>query len=240
MSQRNVTVYNTVGQQRQTVNVPDHVGTWCELQQVLTTSGVRYDGMKVVVGESQVTLESNEAQLPTGEFTLFLMPQKVRSGGLFSSTTNSSNAVSFDDYDPEDDPRELTFKSDGDRILAYNARIAFLSSEINNLGDTIENILLDEQENHSEEEENNNDSHEVSTWDSSDDDEDDDNEEEESEFDPEELDENDPLKGLYIGQNSTPKKERRSGDYRSQRPSIELDPETQRLDEIAKKLMKSM
>lgn len=73
-----VTVYNTVGQNKKEVR--SSATTWGELQDDLNAAGVSHRGMSVVVGETQNTLESSQAVLPEGDFTLFLMPQKVKSG----------------------------------------------------------------------------------------------------------------------------------------------------------------
>lgn len=78
MSLREVTVYNTVGQNRKAVSTD--VPTWGELQAVLSSNNIPFSGMSVVIGETQVTLESSAAHLPEQDFTLFMMPQKVKSG----------------------------------------------------------------------------------------------------------------------------------------------------------------
>ena len=75
---RTVKVYSTQGQNRQ--NVTTHVGTWGELQGVLSEYDIVYAGMRAIVGETQNTLESPDAILPDGDFTLFLTPGKVKSG----------------------------------------------------------------------------------------------------------------------------------------------------------------
>jgi hypothetical protein len=75
---RRVTVYNTLGQNERSVN--SDALTWGELQSHLLQAGVSFSGMKAVVGDTQVTLESRDAQIPQTEFTLFLLPGKVRSG----------------------------------------------------------------------------------------------------------------------------------------------------------------
>lgn len=54
--------------------------TWGELQTELATASIPYDGMKAIIGQTQVTLESSKAVLPDFDFTLFLTPVKVKSG----------------------------------------------------------------------------------------------------------------------------------------------------------------
>lgn len=76
---RKVTVYSTTGKRaEQLENVTS--AEWLELQGVLKEVGIPFSGMKAVVGETRVTLESEKAVLPEGDFTLFLMPVKTKSG----------------------------------------------------------------------------------------------------------------------------------------------------------------
>jgi len=42
---------------------------------------VKWDGMRVVVRETKNTLQDDAALLPAGDFVLFLVPEKVKSGG---------------------------------------------------------------------------------------------------------------------------------------------------------------
>lgn len=75
---RQFTIYATVGQQTHVVDT--HGSNWGEVQQELRAAGVKVDGMKAITGESQITLESAQAVIPTTESTIFLLPQKVKSG----------------------------------------------------------------------------------------------------------------------------------------------------------------
>lgn len=54
--------------------------TWGELQRELVDAGVNYSGMKAIIGESKVELLDNNASLGEGDFNLFLMPRKTKSG----------------------------------------------------------------------------------------------------------------------------------------------------------------
>lgn len=54
--------------------------TWGQLQKQLDKDGVSYNGMKAVIGETKMTMESSASQLPDTGFTLFLMPVKTKSG----------------------------------------------------------------------------------------------------------------------------------------------------------------
>jgi argininosuccinate lyase len=75
---RQVLVYNTIGQNE--VVITTSAATWEQLQRDLHSQGVPFRDMKAVIGETQVTLESRGAQLPTTDFSLFLVPEKVKSG----------------------------------------------------------------------------------------------------------------------------------------------------------------
>lgn len=83
-----VTIFSTKGKKRTTVE--SNAQTWGDLKKDLTTAEVETSGMKAIIGENQVTLESSGAVLPKGldikgtitdDFTLFLTPIKVKSGG---------------------------------------------------------------------------------------------------------------------------------------------------------------
>lgn len=78
---RNVTVFTTVGKQGGEVFSTEAV-TWGQLKREINTKNISLSNMKAVIGETQVTLESEEAQLLDGDFTIFLMPVKTKSGGL--------------------------------------------------------------------------------------------------------------------------------------------------------------
>lgn len=54
--------------------------TWSELKAQIEASGLSVGDMKATVRDTKATLEHNQAVLPTGEFTLFLTPGKVKSG----------------------------------------------------------------------------------------------------------------------------------------------------------------
>lgn len=79
---RNVTVYSTSG--KTNVKIESGATTFGELTPQLRENGFNLDGMKAVVGETKVTLEADGAVLPDGEFKLFLMPLKTKSGADMS------------------------------------------------------------------------------------------------------------------------------------------------------------
>lgn len=79
-----VLIYSTSG--RSGFEFETTATTWEELQRDLSTNQVSYDGMKAVLGESRLTLESPKAQIPQLDFTLFLMPIKTKSGYVIISS----------------------------------------------------------------------------------------------------------------------------------------------------------
>jgi hypothetical protein len=75
---KTVTVFNTRGQQR--TEVRTDANTWGDLQIALNGEGVEFMGMRATIGETQVSLASNAAQLPDFDFTLFLSPKRAKAG----------------------------------------------------------------------------------------------------------------------------------------------------------------
>ena len=71
---RKVTVWST--QERSTQTIETSAKTWGELKNELSNVG----NTRAVIRETRNTLESGQAQLPNQDFTLFLYPEKVRSG----------------------------------------------------------------------------------------------------------------------------------------------------------------
>lgn len=56
--------------------------TWADVQSDLAANGINVSGKKAIVGNTNTTLELPEAQLPSGNFTLFLMPVQVKAGAM--------------------------------------------------------------------------------------------------------------------------------------------------------------
>ena len=75
---RTITVYSTSG--RNGINVITDVQTWGALKTELSTKQIQHDKMKAVIGETKNTLEAPNAVLPEGDFSLFLMPLRTKSG----------------------------------------------------------------------------------------------------------------------------------------------------------------
>jgi hypothetical protein len=77
MSTRKVTL--KVTSQKDLIKVESNARTFGELKKEI--KDVKWSGMRVVERSTKHTLQDDAALLPAGEFTLFLVPEKVKSGG---------------------------------------------------------------------------------------------------------------------------------------------------------------
>jgi hypothetical protein len=115
--------------------------TWGELQADLNSAGVRYEGMRVMTNPGQVTLESLQAELPQGEFQLFIMPQKVKSGYFADDDADMIDEHEGIDASDEDwsveDPEGYIFTSHKQLAIARSKRaFALLEKTIEYLTDS--------------------------------------------------------------------------------------------------------
>ena len=83
---RKVTIFSTQTNESQVITTD--VNTWGEVKDLATN--VSTSGMKAVVRENRTTLESDGAQLPQGDATVFLYPTKVKSGVSKSTRAKAS------------------------------------------------------------------------------------------------------------------------------------------------------
>ncbi len=74
---RKIKIYTTNGMPG---TIETNVSTLGELKPILRQREVNYDGMKLLVGETKNELSQDEAVLPEGDFKLYLMPAKTKSG----------------------------------------------------------------------------------------------------------------------------------------------------------------
>ena len=74
---RKIKIYTTAGMPG---TIETNVSTLVELKPILRQREVNYDGMKLLVGETKNELSQDEAILPEGDFKLYLMPAKTKSG----------------------------------------------------------------------------------------------------------------------------------------------------------------
>ena len=78
MDIRTIKIYSTVGVSGV---IETNVTTLAELKPLLSQRGIDYAGMKMLIGETRNELSQDEAILPEGDFKLYLMPVKTKSGG---------------------------------------------------------------------------------------------------------------------------------------------------------------
>lgn len=74
---RKIKIYTTAGMPG---TIETNVSTLGELKPLLRQREINYDGMKLLVGETKNELSQDEAILPEGDFKLYLMPAKTKSG----------------------------------------------------------------------------------------------------------------------------------------------------------------
>ena len=74
---RKIKIYTTAGMPG---TIETNVSTLGELKPLLRQREINYDGMKMLVGETKNELSQDEAILPEGDFKLYLMPAKTKSG----------------------------------------------------------------------------------------------------------------------------------------------------------------
>jgi|SRR6187402_158720 len=74
---RKIKIYSTVGVSG---SIDTNVRTLGELKPLLRQREIDYSGMKLLVGETRNELNVDDAVLPEGDFKLYLMPQKTKSG----------------------------------------------------------------------------------------------------------------------------------------------------------------
>jgi hypothetical protein len=74
---RKVTIYSN--KTRATQEITTDVSTWGELK-VLINADMGITGARCMVKENRMTLESNQAVLPDGDFIVYVYPTKVKSG----------------------------------------------------------------------------------------------------------------------------------------------------------------
>ena len=74
---RKIKVFTTVGAAD---TIETDVTTFGDLKPILSQREISLDNMRVVVGESKNELSVDAAVLPEGDFKLYLMPAKTKSG----------------------------------------------------------------------------------------------------------------------------------------------------------------
>lgn len=150
-----VSVYT--GQGQNIKEIETSASTWGDLKSQLDREGVSTNGLTAVVGETEVTLESNGAQLPNMEnFTLFLLPTKVKSGAshsfpsskeLFDRFTVKSGFGESDDYEESyeesyDEPEEEIVPIKQEETLSEKEIVILKLQAVKDLFKDIEDYLM--------------------------------------------------------------------------------------------------
>jgi hypothetical protein len=76
MSTREIRIFSTKVKKKFDTDVE----TWGQLKGILRENDISYSGMTAALSGSKLSLEHNDAVLPTENFVLYLMPTKVKSG----------------------------------------------------------------------------------------------------------------------------------------------------------------
>lgn len=76
---RTITIISTQGDQRVTLDT--NVSTWGQLKDAINGEGtMSANDAKAMIRGTRESLSGNSDVLPTGDFTVFLTPSKVKSG----------------------------------------------------------------------------------------------------------------------------------------------------------------
>ena len=75
---KNVKIISSTGKGK--VELRSSSESWGELKTDLTESEVSFNGMSATIGETRNTLSMDSSALPKGDFTLFLTPNRTKSG----------------------------------------------------------------------------------------------------------------------------------------------------------------
>jgi len=76
---RSITIVNTQSADQMST-YSSSANTWADLKKDLKKQGMSTEDMSAIIGETDQELKSELETIPEGEFTLFLSPQKVKSG----------------------------------------------------------------------------------------------------------------------------------------------------------------
>ena len=87
---RKIKIYTTAGMPG---TIETNVTTLGQLKPLLSQREINYSGMKMLVGETKNELSVDEATLPEGDFKLYLMPAKTKSGVDFDEMEDTLDSV---------------------------------------------------------------------------------------------------------------------------------------------------
>lgn len=124
MTTRKIKIYTTTGMPG---TIETNAATLSELKPLLRQRDINFDGMKMLVGETKNELSVDEATLPEGDFKLYLMPAKTKSGVDFDNMEQQVESV-------YQDMEDVTEKLD-----EANEVVARLEEKVDKLLDILEN-----------------------------------------------------------------------------------------------------
>lgn len=87
---RKIKIYTTAGMPG---IIETNVSTLGQLKPLLSQREINYSDMKMLVGETKNELSVDEATLPEGDFKLYLMPAKTKSGIDFDDLEDSIERI---------------------------------------------------------------------------------------------------------------------------------------------------
>lgn len=130
---RKVVIYSTIGENFK--EFYSDATTWGTLTEELTSNNINWKGMKAVDGDTQHSYESSEAVLPEGDFSLFLMADKVKSGyqDEDDDLIDQFDGIRWTSVDWENDsniPEEYTFISRNDLMMARAKKASFYLNKV--------------------------------------------------------------------------------------------------------------
>ena len=77
---KKVKIISTIGINKKVIDINADVTNWKKLKEVLDINSIPYKDMDVIIGETKTSLQLDEALIPSIDFILFIVPQKVKSG----------------------------------------------------------------------------------------------------------------------------------------------------------------
>ena len=89
---RQIKIYSTVGI---SATITTNVTTLGELLPLMMEQNVNTSGVKMMIGETRNEISHNEAVLPAGDFRLYLMPEKTKSGSFVSDSNGYNKTQLF-------------------------------------------------------------------------------------------------------------------------------------------------
>lgn len=130
---RKVIIYNTIGDNFK--EIYSSARTWGALTEEFTSQNITWKGMKAVDGETQHSFESSEAVLPEGEFSLFLMHDKVKSGFTDEDDDliDEYDGISWREENWESEyanVEDFTFKTRNDLMMARAKKASYYLNKV--------------------------------------------------------------------------------------------------------------